>query len=105
MRVDICGGMMEVKRERVYNVECTQIITIPCSSGACHAEGRQIERTNGNWGDAVWSNLLPKEAWRVRERQGEKMCNPHHKKREICRFTSVCRSTFDTFRIGAELRE
>lgn len=44
---------MEVQRGGVHNAECTQIITISYSSGACHAEGRQIERTNGSWGDAV----------------------------------------------------
>lgn len=62
---------MEVWRGGVYNVECTQIITIPYSSRARHAEGRQIERANGSQGDAVWSNLV-QEAWWLRETQGEK---------------------------------
>lgn len=62
--------MMEVRRGGVeHNVEYTQIITISYSSGACHAEGRQIERANGSLGDAVWSNLV-QEAWWLRERQG-----------------------------------
>lgn len=52
-------------------MECTQIITISYSSRACHAEGRQIERANGSWGDAVCSNLV-QEAWWLRERQGKK---------------------------------
>lgn len=65
----------------MYNVECTQIITIPYSSRARHAEGRQIERANGSRGDAVWSNLV-QEAWWWRERQGgEGVLNPHHKKK------------------------
>lgn len=55
----------------MYNVECTQIITISYSSRARHAEGRQIERTNGSWGDTVWSNLV-QEAWWLRERQWER---------------------------------
>lgn len=65
---------MEIWRREevgVYDVECTQIITIPYSSGARHAEGRQIERANGSQGDAVWSNLVQK-AWWLGERQGEK---------------------------------
>lgn len=66
------GGMMVVWRAGVYNVEYVQIITIPCSSRACHAEGRQIERTNGSQGDAVWSNLVQEEVWWLRERHGEK---------------------------------
>lgn len=70
------GGMVIARRGRVYNVACTQIITIPYSSGACHGEGRQIERANGSWGDAVWSNLV-QEAWWWRERhRGEGARNP-----------------------------
>lgn len=65
-----------------YNVECTQIITIPYSSRARHVEGRQIERANGSQGDAVWSNLV-QEAWWLRKARGEGALNPHHKKTEI----------------------
>lgn len=65
----------------MYNVECTQIITIPYSSRARHAEGKQIERANGSRADAVWSNLV-QEVWSLRERQGgEGVLNPHHKKK------------------------
>lgn len=91
---------MEVRRGGVDIVECTQIITIPYSSWACHAEGRQIETANGNWGDAVWSNLV-QEVWWLRERQGDEGThNPYNKKRNI-----VCWSTFDTFKTGAQLRQ
>lgn len=64
--------MLGIWRAGVCNVERAQIITIPCSCKACHADGRQIERTNGSWGDAVWSNLVQEEAWWLGERQGEK---------------------------------
>lgn len=64
-------------------MECTQIITIPYSSRARHAEGRQIERANGSQGDAVWSNLV-QEAWLLGERQGEKeLLIPIIKKKDI----------------------
>ena len=61
----------------MYNEECTQIITIPYSSRARHAEGRQIERANGSRGDAVWSNLV-QEAWWLEKTAA---LNPHHKKK------------------------
>lgn len=88
----------------VYNVECTQIITIPYSSRARHAEGRQIERANGSQGDAVWSNLV-QEAWWLRARQGYKELLILIIKKEIYNFTLVWGCTFDTLRTGAQLRE
>lgn len=69
---EFVGGTMVIWRAGVCDVERAQIITIPCSSRACHAEGRQIERTNGSWGDAVWSNLVQEEVWWLRERHGAK---------------------------------
>ena len=73
----------------MYIAECTHIITIPYSSGARHAEGRQIGRANGSRVDAVWSNLV-QEAWWLTGRQGgERVLNPHHKKRDITFHLSV----------------
>lgn len=65
----------------LYNMEHTQIITIHDSSRARHAEGRQIKKANGSWGDAVWSNLVQKAWWWLREKGGEGVLNPHHKKK------------------------
>lgn len=51
---------------------CTQIITIPYSSRARHAEGRHIEKANGSQGDAVWSNLVQEAWWFERKPRGRR---------------------------------
>lgn len=97
-------GAIEVLGGGVYNARHTQIITIPYSSRARHAEGRQIEKANGSQGDAVWSNLV-QEAWYWRERwEGEKPVILSIKEGRY-RFTSEWGSTFITQRTGAQLRK